>query len=482
MVYLLDIETDLIQNLEKYKEELEHKVQLLNNLVQHLKEENLKYLNKREEYLHNPLNCFKLIRRLNQDWPQMEFFINQNEGKDFISAVYKYREELPTESDLQEASEAINRLQETYNLDINHLAQGMINGQQYDSKLESIDTFSMGYYLFKNKLYYSARFWFNCSIMDYKEHNYYKEILDFDKEKVLGSYVDTLLNLGSRQKALEHINQALAISPQNFYLRNRKIQIEHYNYFYEDKPIEAPISNHTDYQLGCQGYFKQKPSKLYCLYNTYASSFLRLAPIKMEIVNLEPYMILYHDVVSASEICYLINLAKSNLKRATVYYINDLSSSTDSCRTSKVFWFQNDTDQITKRLDQRIHDITGFDMTNSELFQIVNYGIGGHFAEHYDFFNATETNEVIGNRGDRLATILFYLTDVERGGATVFPNIKMSIFPRKGSALMWYNLNNKLEPDVLTLHAACPVLMGSKWICTKWIRSMDQMFIRPCYK
>lgn len=55
------------------------------------------------------------------------------------------------------------------------------------------------------------------------------------------------------------------------------------------------------------------------------------------------------------------------------------------------------------------------------------------------------------------------MTDVEQGGATVFPNIQKAVFPKKGSAVVWYNLNNNVIGDRRTLHAACPVIVGSKW-------------------
>lgn len=36
------------------------------------------------------------------------------------------------------------------------------------------------------------------------------------------------------------------------------------------------------------------------------------------------------------------------------------------------------------------------------------------------------------------------------------------------------------EGDLRTRHAACPVLLGIKWVSNKWIHEAGQEFRRPC--
>lgn len=100
--------------------------------------------------------------------------------------------------------------------------------------------------------------------------------------------------------------------------------------------------------------------------------------------------------------------------------------------------------------------------------------------------------------GNRIATMLIYLTDVAAGGATAFVNLGIAVKPRVGDALFWYDLkpyegseapehfsfwHQKRKADKLTEHVGCPVLMGSKWIVTKWIHERTNVVVRynaPC--
>lgn len=75
--------------------------------------------------------------------------------------------------------------------------------------------------------------------------------------------------------------------------------------------------------------------------------------------------------------------------------------------------------------------------------------------------------------GNRIATVLIYLSTVD-GGATVFPHIGVRVEPRAGQAVFWHNLDESGQPIPRTLHAACPVISGSKWVANKWIHENGQ--------
>jgi len=52
--------------------------------------------------------------------------------------------------------------------------------------------------------------------------------------------------------------------------------------------------------------------------------------------------------------------------------------------------------------------------------------------------------------GDRIATVLFYSTTPEKGGYTVFTDIKTIAKPTKNDALFWYNLWRNGDRDLRT--------------------------------
>jgi prolyl 4-hydroxylase len=42
--------------------------------------------------------------------------------------------------------------------------------------------------------------------------------------------------------------------------------------------------------------------------------------------------------------------------------------------------------------------------------------------------------------------------------------------PRKGDALLFWSVTPDGKFDDRSLHGACPVVSGTKWVATKWMR------------
>lgn len=85
---------------------------------------------------------------------------------------------------------------------------------------------------------------------------------------------------------------------------------------------------------------------------------------------------------------------------------------------------------MVSHLRQLAGRAVGLDDVNAESLQVVSYGIGGHYEPHVDYFNSVHRSEEPGQ--DRMATLLFYLSDVQAGGATVFPFLDVAVRPSKG--------------------------------------------------
>lgn len=59
---------------------------------------------------------------------------------------------------------------------------------------------------------------------------------------------------------------------------------------------------------------------------------------------------------------------------------------------------------------------------NGEDIQVLRYEHGQKYDPHYDYFSDQDN---IAQGGHRIATVLMYLTDVVKGGETVFPQAEV---------------------------------------------------------
>ena len=190
------------------------------------------------------------------------------------------------------------------------------------------------------------------------------------------------------------------------------------------------------------------------------------------IMQLEsPIIRAYANVLTPEECDRLIELSSSKLAPSTTVDNNTGEALPHEHRTSRGTFFQRQENDFIKSIDERLAKIMNLPLEHGEGLQILNYGIGGEYKPHHDYFPPVNPgSEVhIKRGGQRVATLVMYLNDVQEGGETIFPEVGVKVTPFKGGAVYFsYFHEGKVDPRCL--HGGSPVIQGEKWIATKWVR------------
>ncbi|XP_077963107.1 prolyl 4-hydroxylase subunit alpha-2 isoform X2 [Gasterosteus aculeatus] len=501
MTDLIYTEKELVQSLRDYIRAEESKLAAVKSWAHRLDDLTRVTTSDPEGYLAHPVNAYKLMKRLNTQWSELETLVLQNPSDGFISNMSVHRQYFPGDEDETGAAKALMRLQDTYQLDSEAFSRGKLPGLHHNALLSVDDCFDMGKTAYNDEDYYHAVLWMQQALKQ----------LDGGEESV-GSKADILdylsysvYQMGDLARAIELTRRLVAIAPTHqraggnlrYFEHLLLKQLNEQNQDYPPAP-EEPIRLGTyrrpkdhlpereAYEALCRGEGLQmneaRRSRLFCRYHDgRRNPRLLLKPMKEEDEWDSPHIVRYLEMLSHEETERIKELAKPKLARATVRDPKTGVLTTANYRVSKSAWLEEEDDPVIARVNQRIEDITGLELDTAELLQVANYGVGGQYEPHYDFSRKDEPDAFkrLGT-GNRVATFLNYMSDVEAGGATVFPDFGAAIRPKKGTAVFWFNLFRSGEGDYRTRHAACPVLVGSKWVSNKWIHERGQEFRRPC--
>lgn len=396
---------------------------------------------------------------------------------------------------------AILKLQETYRMDVKEFTEGYKDSQ----KLQLYDIFLIGYFAM-NKGYYAL------SVLWLEEaYSRWTKGLETD----LGQYNITIMlqaitwnynHLGDYKKCLHYSEIMFQTDPE---YPGSRANYEYYQHLAEGptESTESTESSNVDEEATKKdedrfGNLDNRPwlkrnnklcrreeemlqadkDKLWCDYFTNGRWQLLLKPLRREMLYLDPEVTYFHNLLSHEEVDHIVNHGTSYLKSAEVYNSHTGERSTADYRIGKSGWLH--ADAVIRRIMRRVHYATNMNMKYSEPLQVMNYGVGGNYEAHFDHATPPNTYNIFHPYawGNRIATVLLYLSDVEKGGETVFTSTSPGIIANavKGGSVVWYNLLRNGQSDERTKHAGCPVLLGEKWISNLWIHEWGQEFTRSC--
>ncbi|XP_026881961.2 prolyl 4-hydroxylase subunit alpha-1a isoform X2 [Electrophorus electricus] len=506
MMDLLFTEKDLVKSLKDYIKAEESKLEQVKRWAEKLDELTATATQDPEGFLGHPVNAFKLMKRLNTEWSEVEDLVLRDMSDGFISNLTIQRQHFPSEEDQTGAAKALLRLQDTYKLDTQTISTGDLPGVStdlpYKSTLMPEDCFELGKTAYSEMDYYHTELWMAQALRQLDEG----QVSSLDAVTVLDYLSYSVYQQGGLERALEYTKRLLTLDPDHkrasgnlkyfeYQLaKQMKAAIEPKRLQEVAKEGEKRESERTTeylpekrkYEQLCRGegikLTPRRQSRFFCrYYDNNRHPYYILGPVKQEDEWDRPRIIRYHDVISEREMEKIKELAKPRLRRATISNPVTGVLETAHYRISKSAWLAAYEHPVVDRINQRIEDITGLDVKTAEELQVANYGVGGQYEPHFDFGRKDEPDafKELGT-GNRIATWLFYMSDITAGGATVFPEVGASVRPKKGTAVFWYNLFPSGEGDYSTRHAACPVLVGNKWVSNKWIHERGQEFRRPC--
>lgn len=123
------------------------------------------------------------------------------------------------------------------------------------------------------------------------------------------------------------------------------------------------------------------------------------------------------------------------------------------------------------RMAERMAAAAGATPDRAEPLAVLRYEPDQEYKPHYDWLGSVSlARDPLRHAGDRVFTVLAYLNTPETGGATYFPRLDIRIPALEGQGLVFSNVDSAGAPENLSQHCGEPVIAGSKWVASLWLR------------
>jgi len=181
-------------------------------------------------------------------------------------------------------------------------------------------------------------------------------------------------------------------------------------------------------------------------------------------VGQRPHVGLFRGLLTANECAEVANSVHDILAPAVVADPNTGRPIAHPVRTSDGAVVGPTRENLVIRaINLRLAAITATDVSQGESLMVLRYAPGQQYRPHMDTL-PNVTNQ-------RVMTMLIYLNEDYEGGETRFEASGLTIKGRVGDAIVFDNVSPDGAPDRMSLHTGMPVLRGTKWLATRWIRA-----------
>lgn len=196
------------------------------------------------------------------------------------------------------------------------------------------------------------------------------------------------------------------------------------------------------------------------------------------LLNISPLVAVFDDVFGQDVADAAIAAGRDNLKQAS--YVSSEGIKTGEKRTNSAARFDQWSTPLVAELVEKISSFVRLPPENCEPASLLHYEGEQLFDIHIDgYIEGPATAELLSQGGQRLFTTLCYLNDVDGGGQTAFPKLKLAVRPKLGRVLIFSNtIPGSNVPFQDAAHVGFGPENGEKWLLSLWWRERNYHVLR----
>lgn len=218
------------------------------------------------------------------------------------------------------------------------------------------------------------------------------------------------------------------------------------------------------------------------------------------VASISPYITVFDDYLSDEECEFLKGFGHDRLRPAMVVQSgNNWYHSQTQTRNNEQHWLTATEESripLLRHILKRMHRTARVPEEDTEALQIGRYNVSNKYEMHLD----TDPEHGVG----RPTTLIVYLSDVAKGGETLFPKGRadcnavwhkdestgkrvygaqmccetperdapetVRVPAKRGRAVLFYSHHPDGRVNQDSQHIGCPVIEGTKWIAQRWFR------------